>query len=85
MDGVLLLDPTACEEAEARCVCTFAFKLLPCAGEEASEESVVLSAVRGNCTVEECVAALNAASQHAHNNVALTLRDAVRARHGRGE
>lgn len=84
-DGLLLLDPTACEESEARCVCTFAFKLLPCAGQQASEESVVLSAVRGCCTVEEYVAALNAASLHAHKGVAHALRDAVRARHGGGE
>ena len=64
--GELRLHPSRAEEEEARCTLTFAFSAPGAAAGDAREEAaVVMSSMRGRCTVEAFVASLECARAEA--------------------
>ena len=75
--GELRLHPSRAEEEESLCTLTFAFRA-PGAGAEREEAAVVLSSLRGRCSVEAYVAALECARAEAEAITARVRNAAVR-------
>ena len=64
--GELRLHPSRAEEEDSLCTLTFAFRAPGAGAEKEEEAAVVMSSLRGRCTVEAFVASLECARTEAN-------------------